>query len=138
MKRVLWVDSLMATFCCWFRFLSCIFTFTIHQIEEIQCCSASQSKNAVSTFQMIRRILYFVLENFLKWLADDQPSSITKTVSTISNIIMYIQPFTAYCGLTRNLTFNERIYYVLFCRYFIFTLWGRVESPAYENGMITH
>ncbi len=55
--------------------------------------SAPQSKNAVSTFQITCRVLFFCLGKLLKWLADDQSSSITKGSIYYINY-MNIQPFS--------------------------------------------
>ncbi len=55
--------------------------------------SALQSKNAVSSFYITRRVLSFSLGKFLKWLANDQSSSITKgSIYYIKHV--YIQPFS--------------------------------------------
>ena len=54
--------------------------------------SAPQSKNAVSAFYITRRVLSSVSEKFLKWLADDQSSFITKgSIYYVKHV--YLQPF---------------------------------------------
>ncbi len=99
--------------------------------------SAPPSKNAVSAFQISCKILsfdledswrnfiqtiFFYLENVLKKLAGDQCSSITK------GSIYHIKHTTFYhnSGLTRNMTFNGSICYVLYLQILRFYFVGQI------------
>ena len=63
--------------------------------------------------------------------ADDQSSSITKG-SIYCIKIMYTQPFSMEVDWAEIWCLMEAcIYYVLYCRYCIFTLWGRIYRLLY-------
>ncbi len=99
--------------------------------------SAPPSKNAVSAFQISCKLLFFYLGRFLKNLADDQWSSLTK--GSISHIKHYVHTtFYHSSWLTRNLMFNGSIYYVLYLQILRFYL-GRQTCVhrMHKNGMIT-
>ncbi len=90
--------------------------------------TAPPRKNAVSAFQVSSKLLLFYLGRFLKKLADDQCSSITK--GSIYHIkYMYIHPFTIVVNWPEigGLMEVSTMFYI--CRYCVFTWWGRASLP---------
>ena len=91
--------------------------------------SAALSKNAVSAFQIPCKLLSF--GRFLKKLADDQCSSLTKgSIFHIKN--MYIQPSTTVVDWPEmwHLMKVSAMFYI--CRYCTFTWWGRATVTSKE------
>ncbi len=95
------------------------------------CISAPLSKNAVSALPISCKLYSFTLKRFLKKLADNQCSSITK--GSICYIKHNVQVHTTFSHrwMIRNLAFNGSIYYVLnlqiLCFYLVPQIWQRVR-----------
>ena len=87
-------------------------------------------KNAVSAFQISCKLLFFYLGRFLKNLAEDQCSSITKAVSTTFNI-MYIQPFITVVDWTEILRLMEVSMFSIY-RYCVFFLGRQISRMLIE------
>ncbi len=69
------------------------FIILVSMSSEDDSTPLPQSKTAVSAFYIIR--IFFCLGKFLNWIADDQPSSITKgSVFYMYIKHLYIQPFS--------------------------------------------
>ncbi len=84
-------------------------------LEDI---SAPPSKNTVSTFHILWKLIFFYLGRFLKKLADDQYSSITKgSIYCINQ--MYIQPFTTVVDWSEIGCLMEVFTMFYICRYCI-------------------
>ncbi len=85
--------------------------------------SAPLSKYAIYSSDFMQTTLFY-LKRFLKKLADDQCSSMTK--GTYLPYQTYVRTTFYHCnGLSKNLTFNGSIYNVFICKYCIFTWYGR-------------
>ncbi len=73
---------------------------------------------------------FFCLGKFLKWLANDQSSSITKgSICYIKH--MYLQPFSMevdWWEICHQMDVSTMFY---ICRYCVFTLWGRYKGMWY-------
>ena len=83
--------------------------------------TAPPSKNTVYASQISCKLLSFYLERFLKKLADDQCSSITK--GSIYHIKHNVHTTFSYSsGLTRNWVINGSIYYILYLQILCFYL----------------
>ena len=68
---------------------------------------------------------FFCLRKFLKWLADNQSSSITKeNICYIKH--MHIQPFSMEVDWWEIWHYMDVSAMFDICRYCVFTLWGRV------------
>ena len=87
------------------------------------CLSDPLSKNAVSAFEILCKLLSFTLKDSWRNLADHQCTSITK--GSINHIKHNVHVHTTFChngGLTRNFMFNGSIYYVLYLQMLRFYL----------------
>ncbi len=82
--------------------------------------TAAPSKNAVSAFQISYKLLSFYLDRFLKKLADDQCSSITKgSIYHIKH--MYMQLFRMEVDWPEIGCLMEISTMFYICRYYVFT-----------------
>ncbi len=96
----------------------------IHQsLNRPSTMSAPLSKTQYLHFRF-HASTFFYLRRFLKKLADDQCSLITKAVSTMWNI-MYIQPFTTVVDWPEIGCLMEVSTVFHICRYCVFTWDGR-------------
>ncbi len=79
----------------------------------------------------IIKATFFYLGRFLKKLADDQYSSITKdSIYHIKH--MYIQPFTTIVDWPEIVCFMEVSTMFHICRYCIFTWWGSATDAVHQ------
>ncbi len=87
--------------------------------------SAPQSNNAVSTFQIICRVLSFVLDN--SWSDEQTINPLPKLIEYLLHVYQtYIQPFSMEVDrreIWHQVDVSTMIY---ICRYCVFTLWGRL------------
>ncbi len=75
---------------------------------------------------------FFCLGKFLKWLANDESSSITKESSYYISY-MYIQPFSMevdWREIWHQMDVSTMFY---ICRYCVFTLWGRDMETTFGS-----
>ena len=112
---------------CWY----CIFTWDGRNMPTIwvkllvcdtrQPSHTSALKNAVSAIQISLQTTFIYLGRFLKKLANDQSSSITKgSIYHVKHV--YIQPCTTIVDWPEIST----VFYI--CRYCIFPLWFRLSE----------